>query len=115
MGSGMGDLDRPGLRHCQRRLGLYTVSGGSQSICSHTTFAHLDLILFIKRYHKTQLHYGFYDSFRLLSHGTTLEEDWRALVRNRTCDASIALITGHSLGGAFVVFAKLLGCTWTLV
>ncbi len=57
-----------------------------------------------------QLHYGFYDSFRLLSHGTTLGEDWRALLRNGTCDPSVALITGHSLGGAFVVFAKILGC-----
>lgn len=59
---------------------------------------------------KQKVHFGFYDSFRLLSHATTLEEDWRALVRNGTCDPSIALLTGHSLGGAFVVFAKILQC-----
>lgn len=107
MGSGMGDLDRPGVRHCERRLGLYTVRGPA----SQSAHGHLDLTT--SESNTKQLHYGFYDSFRLFSHGTTLEEDWRALVRNGTCDASIALITGHSLGGAFVVFAKLLGCTFS--
>lgn len=92
--------------------GIVYGKGGRQSIYIHIIHLNPDPILSQTTSHK-QLHYGFYDSFRLLSHGTTLEEDWRALVRNRTCDASVALITGHSLGGAFVTFAKILGCMWT--
>lgn len=64
---------------CPRRLGIYT------------------------------LHYGFYRSFRLLLSGTRLEEDWWMLTHNGTCTPQRALMTGHSLGGAFVIYAKLLG------
>lgn len=52
MGSGMGDLDRPGLRHCQRRLGLYTVRVAVDTSVD-TTYTHLGLIPPITRYHKT--------------------------------------------------------------
>lgn len=109
-GSGMGDLDRPGLRHCQRRLGVHTVR------ILQSAFKHKSSDLSPPKKPKTieQVHYGFYDSFRLLSHGTTLEEDWRALLRNGTCDPSVALLTGHSLGGAFVVFARILGCEFLI-
>lgn len=55
------------------------------------------------------LHYGFYQSFRLLSSGTTLAEDWGSYFRNGTCDPDISIITGHSLGGAFTIYASILG------
>lgn len=55
------------------------------------------------------LHYGFYQSFRLLSSGTTLAEDWGRYFRNGTCDPDVSIITGHSLGGAFTVYASILG------
>jgi hypothetical protein len=55
------------------------------------------------------LHYGFYQSFRLLTSGTTLAEDWRHLMANGTCNPARSLLTGHSLGGSFVIYAKILG------
>ncbi|KAM3572722.1 hypothetical protein VYU27_005301 [Nannochloropsis oceanica] len=55
------------------------------------------------------LHYGFYQSFRLLSSGTTLAQDWGRYFRNGTCDPDISIITGHSLGGAFTIYASILG------
>jgi hypothetical protein len=55
------------------------------------------------------LHYGFYQSFRLLSSGTTLAEDWGSYFRNGTCDPDVSIMTGHSLGGAFTIYASILG------
>jgi len=55
------------------------------------------------------LHYGFYQSFRLLSSGTTLADDWGNYFRNGTCDPNVSIITGHSLGGAFTIYASILG------
>jgi hypothetical protein len=54
------------------------------------------------------LHYGFYDSFRLLNEGTTVAHDWKELFRNGTCDPGLSIITGHSLGGALTVYASIL-------